>query len=347
MKTAIVQCADTGPLESIAVMLRSVGYEPLIPSRKLKFVLRELGCDTVLDIEDLVRSWGYDKPMELGVAELSDMDTTSLFVDIKAHRSYDKLVRRWPRLENRILWYRINGGEPEHVVNERGDHGNEIDPPCPILTPNRWYSYPGKPWSDKAYSCWPPFVRAAGYDFPRITGYMEGRYDNPICLIHNVEGWGYQKLIPGVRELGVRCYGVRSPDGLINHREIPVRLTKTLAMVHLKSNDAPGYALYEALAAGCPVICTRRLIWRCRMHELLIPDKTCLVFDRETHEGLTDTDVRNCLNEIRDHLDRLFNPLDNRRIGEAGREQLRKVMWKKTDPEDVESLSRFMERFER
>lgn len=31
MKTAILQVADTGPLESLVVMLRSVGYECFLP----------------------------------------------------------------------------------------------------------------------------------------------------------------------------------------------------------------------------------------------------------------------------------------------------------------------------
>ena len=115
-------------------------------------------------------------------------------------------------------------------------------------------------------------------------------------------------------------------------------------MVHLKSSDAPGYALYEGLAAKCPLIVSRRLIWRNRMQDLLIPGETCLTFDRETHDPLNEEDIRSCTEEIAQHLKTLSNPTENERIGMAGYERLRQVMWSETNPSDVESLKQFMER---
>src|SRR6185295_9449260 len=100
-----------------------------------------------------------------------------------------------------------------------------------------------------------------------------------------------------------------------------------------------GYALLEAMASGCPVVCTRRLIWRCQMQELLIPDVTCLVFDRETHEGLTPLDVTNCTMEVSKHLQKLRDPAYNKQIGEAGRVQLHKLMWG-----DIGGFDKFMRR---
>ena len=50
VKLAILQCCDTGPLESLVVMLRSAGIKCALPSEALKRQLRDLGCDTVLDI---------------------------------------------------------------------------------------------------------------------------------------------------------------------------------------------------------------------------------------------------------------------------------------------------------
>jgi hypothetical protein len=186
----------------------------------------------------------------------------------------------------------------------------------------------------------------ADYDRRRINPAMPGssRYAPPLCLIHNIAGWGYRDLLDHMRGLGVRCHGAGSPDGLVQHREIPVRLSTALAMVHLKSSDAPGYALYEALAAGCPLVCTRRLIWRCQMQELLIPGKTCLVFDRETHEGLTVEDVVECTREVGEHLQRLADPTENRRIGEAGRQRLKEVMWSADREGDLTSLRTFLQR---
>jgi hypothetical protein len=121
-------------------------------------------------------------------------------------------------------------------------------------------------------------------------------------------------------------------------------LRNALAYVHLKSNDAPGYALYEAAAAACPVVLPRRLVWRCRMSSLWEEGVTCLCFDRETHDPLSPGDVADCTREINCALQMLRDPGYNAEIGEAGRERLRRVMWSADKPEDVESLRAFMRR---
>lgn len=355
MKTAILQVADTGPLESLVIMLRSIGYDCKVCSPTLNGHLRSLGCDTVLDIRDLVRSWGYEQPFVMSEAEIHDLHNCDLFVDVKAHRNGPKLWRAYPHLKDRTLWYRINGGKPEHVIQKKGtpqevDCGDEINPPCPVLTPNRWYDAQmwlsdghdgGLSSHSKAYSFWPPFHRFNEY-YLKYGRPTYRTYTQPICLIHRVDGWGYQRLVPNVRELGVRIYGVGSPDGLISHSLIPQTLSTSLAMVHLKSNDAPGYSLYEALSAACPIILPRRLIWRCKMQELFIPGETCLVFDRETHDGLTDQDVTECTAEIKQHLDMLADPDYNFKIGLAGHNKLKNLMW--SEQYSKESLVEFFKR---
>lgn len=336
MKIAILQVADTGPLESLVVMLRSVGYQCFLPSDTLKARLRGIGCDTVLDVDGLVSSMGYDRPMSLPEAPINSMDTADLYVDVKAHRNGPLVTKKWPNLRGKVLWYRINGGKPEHVIRTDGeDCGDEVNPPCPVLTPNMWYAEPG-PWGDKAYACWPPFYRFDEFGPRKVAK------GPPICLIHNVAGWGYQALIPAMQKLGIKLYGRGSPDGLISHAEALAKLSSALCMVHLKSSDAPGYALYEAMAARCPIVCTRRLIWRNKMEKLLIPGKTCLVFDRETHDGLSPEDVAECTREIVAALDWLKDPKENARIGNAGRAQLKKLMWDETV--DSYMLQSFMER---
>ncbi len=366
---AIIQCADQGPLESLVIMLQSVGWECLLPSEKLKHELRRIGCDTVLDIDSLMKGMGYERPFMIPEADLSDMNTPStIYVDVKAHRSYPKIISRWPNLLNRVLWSRINGGRPEHVIKLSGeDCGDETHPPCPILTPNRWYterylicdrcygsgeSPPDemcwecqgsgkKEWKLPRYAVWPPFHRFDDYytKHGRINAEVSGPYANPICLTHNLQGWGYQSLIPNIQALGVRFFGRGSPDGLVNHRYVPDLLRSTLALVHLKSSDAPGYSLYEALAAGCPIICSRRLIWRNKMQDLFTPGITCLVFDRETHEGLSPKDVEDCTREITQHLQTLRDPKVNQAIGMAGRKRLQEIMWTE---KDKPSLARFL-----
>lgn len=371
IKLAILQVADAGPLESLVDMLGAIGIPSATCSPDLQRVLRDLGCDTVLDHRDLTRQLGYDAPMPLPEAGIADMSRNDvLYVDVKAHRNAPKVWARWPHLEKRTLWYRINGGKPEHVVNVRGDMGDEVNPPCPVLTPNQWYGHSHDssapcprcggsggeprvelcqncdrclgwgtepyPWMEaylacRFYACWPPFHRAGEY-------IRRGCSAPPVCLVHG--NWGYSSLFSGMAELGIKLYGQGQPNGIIQHREVPALLSTAMAYVHLKSSDAPGYSLYEALAAGCPIICTRRLIWKCRMESLLEPGVTCLTFDREGHQGLTDEDVHACIEEVYDHLEALKEPAYNRKIGEAGKERLKLVMWNAN--RDGDSLREFI-----
>jgi hypothetical protein len=339
-------------------VLRAAGYQTYLPDERLRSLLRNIGCDLVLSPRDLTRSMGYD-PVDLPEAGPEAMDSCDLYCDVKAHKDYDKIVARWPRLQGRVLWTRINGGRPEIVPG----CGDELDPPCPVLTANLWYRLPRDATSPnelrmteaqlvklipcvgqgRAYACWPPFVRFRDYmdRHGRVSG-VETKYTDPLCLIHGVSGWGYGRLLDGVRKLGVRVYGRGSPDGLIPHAQVPLELSKALAYVHLKSSDAPGYSLYEALAAGCPVVCTRRLIWRCRMGDLFTPGETCYVFDHETHEGLTDRDVEDCLAELTDALQRLRSPAENQRVGLSGRRRLQEVMWR--EDRDGDGLRAFFAR---
>lgn len=339
MKTALIQVVDQGPTESLVEMLGHAGYDSYLLSYSQQDELRSLGCDTVLSVEQLVKSWGYEAPSHDKLVYPPHNVTfknCDLFVCVKAHRNGPMVWSKYPRLEKRTVWFRINGGAKEHVIRSDGfDCGNEINPPCPVITPNQWYAEDS--W---AYTHWPPFLRFDDY-LPN-HGRPKKNYFAPLCLIHRIDGWGYKDLVAPLSSLGIRFYGVGCPDGLLEHSHVPHALSCALAYVHLKSSDAPGYALYEALAAGCPVVCTRRLIWRCAMGHLLIPNETCLVFDRETHEGLTEQDVVDCTTEVRRHLDRLKDPEENRRLGMAGRQRLAEVMWRVD--RDGEGFREWMER---
>ena len=328
MKTAIVQCADTGPCQSIELMLRAAGYRLKIPGLRLREELRSLGCDTVLDNESLHSSMGYAL-LAFPEATIQEMETCDLFVDIKGYRNGPKVWERWPRLRNRTLWYRINGGWPiDHPTS-----GNEVDPSCPIVTPNLWYAEQRE--GRKAFACWPPFAAFGDYASAAATrkGICDNRtldaYTDPICLIHNPEGWGYSKLIPGVRELGVKMYGQPAPDGLIQNYEVHAKLARSLAMVHLKSNDCPGYSLYEAIAAACPIIVSRRLINRMHMQDLFVEGETCLGWDEPgiDIEGRGEIDIEKCRAEIEQHLLALHDPVLNWTIGISARERLKHLMF--------------------
>jgi len=352
MKTAILQCADTGPLESLVDMLSAVGYGCYLPNDEIKRELRSLGCDNITDISGLVANWGYEQPMALPVAGIEMMDTCDLYVDVKGLRNGPLIWNRWPRLKDKTLWYRINGGKPEHVIRADGfDCGDEVNPPCPILTPNQWYrddpdfvrALPTGLFNGRAYACWPPFHRINDHQLrDRLDPSTGHQYSPPITLVHNLVGWGYGALMEPMRSLGIKLHGVGAPDGLIQHHDIPNLLANTLCMVHLKSSDAPGYSLYEALASACPVVCSRRLIWRNRMEQLLIPGETCLAFDRIGHQGITDEDVVNCVKEVGDAIRFLSLPDYNKQIGQAGQAKLKSLLW----PGDngVQSFREYMTR---
>lgn len=368
MKTAVINCADTGPLESLVLMLRSAGYECFVADAGTRAELAKLG-GLVLSNEQLQQTMGYAPHFPLPQGRLKkhayqtgqSMEDCDLYVDVKAHQTYNKLIQRWPNLKGKVLWYRINGGQPEHIVRQCEeckkkqktatqfriqcpkceDCGDEVNPPCPVLTPNQWYKTDDwsdnlKPWLTKTYPMWPPFARFDEYSRSETPN------DVPICLIHNVNGWGYQSLVEPVRKLGVRVFGRGSPDGLVQHDSVKLMLNRTLAYVHLKSNDAPGYALYEAMAAGCPIILPRRLVWRCRMQELFEPFVTYMPFDKETHDTLSPTDVSICEAEIRMRLKELMGVETNRRIGENARNRLKKLMWRAD--RDGQSFREFMGR---
>ncbi len=73
MKMAIINVADTGPAESLIVMLRSVGYACFYTSKRLRDELRSIGCNTVLEVDNLVSQMGYERPLSLPEACIADM----------------------------------------------------------------------------------------------------------------------------------------------------------------------------------------------------------------------------------------------------------------------------------
>lgn len=340
----IIQAADTGPVESLMYMFNSLGIECLLPSERLLGIFRSMKLSTIISRTTLEESWGYS-PVQLPfrIAEESDLNRMdTILVDVKGHVNYKSLVKRYPKLANRILWYRINGGEPENVPGK----GEELNPPCPIITPNQWYESFSK---TRAYVFWPKLVNSNNHLTHRdtqieseILASKYAPYLPPISLVHNIEGWGFAKLIPDLESTGLKLYGVRSRDGVISNIEARQRLKRSVAMIHLKSSDAPGYAIYEAIDNGCPIIVSRRLIWRNKMQKLLIPQITCLVFDRETHEELTPKDIESCTKEIKQGLSSLMSPITREILTKEASKVFNNIQWSSSDPENVRSLQEFL-----
>jgi len=346
---AILQVADTGPVESLIYMFNAIGIECLIPSENLLSVFRRLDLSTIISRKTLEESWGYSPVnMPYKSAELANLyDPDTILVDVKGHVNYKTLVRAFPKLTNRILWYRINGGEPERVAV----NGDEINPPCPVITPNQWYTT--LPNQERTYTFWPKLIPNR-HSIPsnaiikkvesEISASRYKPYLPPMTLVHNLQGWGFAPLVPHLLPLGIKLYGIHNKDGVIANSEATHRLSKSIAMVHLKSSDAPGYALYEAIQNKCPLIVSRRLIWRNKMEELLIPHITCLVFDRETHEALTPNDITSCTEDITHNIQSLTNTLTREEITNEAKNIFDQLQWSAKRESDVSSLRDFIGR---
>lgn len=315
MKKAILNIADTGALESTAHMLESIGYECRRPDNKLIGEIRNAGLEGVYSIEELVQKWGYDYPNVTALATCLDMENIDLFVDVKAHTNYERIVGKWPNLRDRVLWCCLNGGDP----TKRKDGLPWSDPPCPTLTNNQWYvSIPD------SYVCYPPYIHykdslRMGHDGP------------PLCLVHNVMRWGYGGIVESLSKIGVKFYGGGddTPNGLLTHKKSIELLEKALCMVYCKVGDTVGYAVLEAMSIGCPLVCTEHYIQETRQHWLLEPNVTCLTFNPQDP-----------VKSVQKILTRLSEGEENAKLGEVARKRLGKLMWNKE--RDGEDFKEFM-----
>ena len=361
MKLAILQMADEPQIVSTALMLRHAGYESRICGPGLRRELLEAGLDTVLStsrMEDL----GYDRLEGIREAEVRDVEKCDLFVEIKV-RNVEKLWNRWPSLKGKTAYWRVNGSQPE--ICPKG--GDEVNLPCPIITACLWYGSPRytlktdgqgnltetkeaanhrqgnatslenlrEEWrslkkgdNGMAYTFWPPYPRSKEYD--EINRDKEPGWSPPYCLAHSARAWGFGEIIDQCAALGVRVYGNNSPAGQVSHRHVPNLVRESLCLVHLKSVDCPGWALYEAMLGGCPVVVPRLLNSRMLAYDLLEDGETCLEFGVPASEeyGRGPMEFEKCLSDIQTALVRLSSPEENRRIGENGRKRLNELMWR-------------------
>jgi hypothetical protein len=381
---AILQMGDTPQIESTAVMLRHAGYEVKVCGPSLRNALQRAGCDTVISVSQMV-GMGYDT-LERGIDEASpsDMETCDLFVEIKI-RNVQKIWNRWPRLKGRVVYWRVNGSQPE-ICPKGGDEVNLI---CPIITACLWYGterYNRVNTCDKAvtqdnletmdtlrnppratpyqelldlsveatagkhdsrkgmcYTFWPPYPRSKEYDKVDRSLLLPADTTDPYCMCYVVRAWGYGEIISEVHDLGVKFYG--DMDGRVEHARVSSIAATAKALVHMKSVDCPGWALYEAMLAGCPVIIGKMLNARMLAYELLEDGVTCLEFGVpcSLEYGRGPIKSQQCLVEITEHLKTLEDPIENYRLGQAGRKRLNELMW--NTGRDGDSFIEFMRRW--
>jgi hypothetical protein len=366
--------SDEPQIESTAVMLRHAGYEVKVCGQELRNELVNVGFDTVISVQHM-EQLGYDKlDSSVGEATVKDMDRCDLFVEIKV-RNLAPLWNRWPRLHNKTVWWRVNGAQPE--ICDKG--GDEVNLLCPLITACFWYGIEryrkpkeyaqgqaaqeheiSRPVSSDyfeqlmkeihvgdngmAYTFWPPFPKSEKFDAVDRSKYGYKTWKTPYSLCHSARAWGYGSIIDWAVEQGIQIFGNNSPAGQTPHKNVYILATYAKCLVHLKSVDCPGWALYEALLSGCPVVTGRLLNSRMLAYQLLQHEETCYEFGvpASLEYGRGDMDFGKCMEDIKYALERLSDPAENLRIGENGRKRLNSLMWR--SDRDGDEFLKFMAR---
>lgn len=310
MKAVVCGC-DSHPVRSLALMLKSVGFDVKMLTDKAMEGLAKRGYTGGVTAE-LLKNMGY---VDAGLppAEASDLDDCDLYVDIKVPDA-DSMLKIYPRLSGRTAIFLINGGGDAYLTY--GDH-------YPVITTNFLVR-------SNAFQVYMPFDNFQGL-VPRAK---RETFEPPMGLLHNAKNWGFGVILDRVIErTGLRIYGsYASPAGLLPNEKVGEELSKSLAFVHMKASDCPGYALYEAFATATPIVVTELFIERMHYHDLYLDGKTCLTWgkgsfkklDEDKFQEFIDASADSMTDQITDCVERLKDPVLNRKIGLAGHE-----LWKK------------------
>lgn len=309
---AVLSGIDTHPAHSIILMLESVGYECVMLSDDAIDKLRTRGYVGGVKRGEL-DSMGYSE-VQVPFVGVDALETCDLFVDLKtAHLDSFKLL--YP--DKKVLHFLINGG--------RDDYEN-----CgfnyPVVTANMWVE-------GDAFKTWLPFKNVHNL----IPRGKRTDFEAPIGLLHNAKNWGFGHMLERtIERTGVRIFGAGSPMGVMKNQNLAQIFEKTLCLLHIKSNDCPGYALYEAFEAGVPIVNCEQMLDRMRMRDLYIDGETCLLWGGDFYDkkycqetGMTKEwfkdDPEGVIDSMMVALEKLKDPEYNYKIGMAGHEQFKKL----------------------
>lgn len=194
------------------------------------------------------------------------------------------------------------------VANKTDAH-HHLCPARTWLCPHGCGPLQRAPWLGKVYTFYPWFARAS-----EIKSRRQDDWTDPVCLVHNIKSWG-SAWWEDAKACGVQLHGGgSSPDGLVPHDRALELYSSALCTVYAKSGGAVDYSILEPMWAGCPTTFHSSYVHNCRLYDLLIDGETCLMWDDRTG-------MQRC-------IDRLRDPAENERIGEAGREAAKRVQWK-------------------
>lgn len=311
---AVFSGIDTHPANSLALALRSVGYEcvmlgdPALKTLRNKAYIGGVGADGLM-------SMGYVPP-NMPYVGLDALDTADVFIDLKT-KWLDSFKKMYPDMP--VIHYLINGGADDYE-----NCGFEY----PVVTNNMWVQ-------GEAFCEWLPFDNVHNLE-PRMKATEP--FEPPIGLIHNVKGWGFGFMVnEAVKELNLRIFGAGSPMGPLRNDRLQEIFAKTIANVHLKSNDCPGWALIETMYSGVPLVVPEMMLDRMRMRDMYENNVNCLTWGADFYEKEVTVKTgrvrewmaehgSEMVAEIKELLKRLEDPEENYRIGIAGYERCKKLL---------------------
>lgn len=311
---------DTKPAESLALMLESIGYDVYMLTDDAISRYRQRGYTGGVE-QGLLRSMGY---MD---AKIKPTDTVEgIFVDLKL-RDLESMLKIHPEVKG--VLYVINGGWDDY--EHYGDH-------YPTITNNFWIR--------NAFHMYSPMV---GDLKPKETPGTEP----PMDLLHNAFNWGMKSYLQDIIDkTGLRVYGsYGSPMGLIKNDRVGEYLTNSMAFVHIKASDCPGWALWEAFATATPVVVMDLFVKRMKFEDLYIDGETCLtwgtnVFVQDPNDPriireFVDREMPRALEELYAKIELLKDPEYNLKIGRQGHEVWKKkVEW---TPEKQAALKKYLD----
>lgn len=311
---AVVTGCDTHPVKSLALMLRSVGFEVSMLSDRAITQLSKRGYKGGVTAE-LLKNMGYvDAGLPLVGPE--SLETCDLYVDIKVPDA-DAMIKIYPRLEGKTVIFLINGGGDEYVTY--GDH-------YPVITTNFHVA-------SNAFQVYMPFDNVHNL----VPREKLKTFEPPMGLLHNAKNWGFGHIMDeAIKRTGVRVFGsYGSPMGILPNDKVGDYLSRSLAFVHLKASDCPGYALYEAFATATPVVVTDLFVERMKYRDLYIDGETCLAWGKDSFvvedgriKEFMVAKSEKMVQDIVDCLERLKDPEYNYQLGMAGyRKWKEKTEW--------------------
>lgn len=300
---AVLNVGHTGCVGSIKIMLQSLGYEVVHLNDKAQTEMHsKYGIKPEISRTQLY-FMGYDKPPVkfVGIEALKDCD---LYVGIKEDM-LDDFKKAFP--DKKVLLFTINGGKRPYNKSK-----------YPVVSANM-YS-PG-------FKCYIPFHNWQGFE-PRE---VPDKFEAPVDFLHNAYMWGFGTYVDDFVKLGLKVYGDKgSPSGMVRQNEVKLILDKALCLLHLKASDSPGYAVYEAMANGVPVVLPQLFVDRMKYNELYINGETCYTFgayayrienddpDRPIETWFEPETHKRVVAEVAEILEKLKDPKENKRIGMNG-----------------------------